>query len=175
MTGAYRRAVERRRRSTWCSSARIPRNSTSCVAAIRRFGEHTVEAAAEHAPQEVERVGRDRPPGAARARPAERAALVEVEGRQLDRVTVEPAPGAAVEHRVHTLEREQLPEEGRGDERAAQVAERPQRTGEHAVERGVGLAFLGDLVGGFEHRHRVGEQRVLLAQRAGSLPSSPPG
>ena len=65
---------------------------------------------------------------------------------------------------MHALEREQLPEERGRDERVAQVAQRAQRARQHAVERGVGLALLGDLVDGFEHRHRVREQRVLLAQ-----------
>ena len=50
-----------------------------------------------------------------------------------------------------------------GDGCSASVRSAPD---EHAVERGVGLALLGDLVDGLEHRHRVGEAAVVLAQRA---------
>ena len=46
------------------------------------------------------------------------------------------------------------------------LGERAQRAHEHPVERGVGLALLRDLVGGLEHRDRVGEAAVVLAQRA---------
>ena len=77
------------------------------------------------------------------------------------------AAGAGVEHRVEALERQQLPEERRAHERAwAASAQRAQRAHEHPVERRVGLPLLGDLVGGLEHRDRVGEAAVVLAQRA---------
>ena len=45
------------------------------------------------------------------------------------------------------------------------LGERAQRPHQHPVERGVGLALLGDLVGGLEHRDRVGEAAVVLAER----------
>src|SRR5262249_15614185 len=67
---------------------------------------------------------------------------------------------------METLERKQLPEERGGDERAVAARECAQRAGEHAVERRVRFVLLRDLVDRFEHRHRVGEQHVLLAQRA---------
>ena len=46
------------------------------------------------------------------------------------------------------------------------LGQRAQRADEHPVQRGVGLALLGDLVGGLEHRDRVGEAAVVLAERA---------
>ena len=157
------------RRSTWCSTARMPSCSTSCVSAARRLREHAVEPAAEHPAQQIERRGttpaghrRARTPGTAcrprrdRTRPA----------RRRRRRRGSAAAGAAVEHRVEAFEREQLPEERGRDERASAGRERAQRAGEHPVQRRVRLALLGDLVDGFEHRDRVGEQRVLLAQHA---------
>ena len=42
---------------------------------------------------------------------------------------------------------------------------RAQRTREHPVQGRVGLTILRDLVDRFEHRDRVREQRVFLAQR----------
>src|SRR5258707_568971 len=82
----------------------------------RRFREHTVEAAAEYAAEQRETSGSDGPATAARARAADRAAFVEVERDQLA-VVFSPlafrarfaAAGARVEHRVETLEREELP------------------------------------------------------------------
>ena len=65
---------------------------------------------------------------------------------------------------MEALEREQLPEERGRHERAPGVDERAQRAGQHPVQRRVGFAVLGDLVDRFEHRDRVREQRVLLAQ-----------
>ena len=45
------------------------------------------------------------------------------------------------------------------------LGERAQRPDQHPVERGVALALLGDLVDGLEHRDRVGQAAVVLAQR----------
>ena len=94
---------------------------------------------------------------------AEHATLVEVE--RGERTGLVAAAGAHVEHRVEALERQQLPEERRAHQRAGVGGQRAQRAHEHPVERGVALALLGDLVDRLEHRHRVGEAAVVLAQR----------
>ena len=75
------------------------------------------------------------------------------------------AAGARSSTRVEALEREQLPEERRAHQRGRVLGERAQRADEHAVQRGVGLALLSDLVGGLEHRDRVREAAVVLPER----------
>ena len=76
------------------------------------------------------------------------------------------AARAGVEQRVEALEREQLPEEGCAHERRRVGRERAERADQHAVQRGVGLTLLGDLVGGFEHGDRVGQAAVVLPELA---------
>src|SRR2546423_5839620 len=73
----------------------------------RKLREHTIERAAQHAPQQVERRRRDRSSPAARTRTAERAALIEIEGDELGvfgscRFA---AAGAVVEHGMEPFER----------------------------------------------------------------------
>ena len=97
------------------------------------------------------------------ARRAEHATLLEVE--RGERALLVAAAGARVEHRVEPLEREQLPEERRAHERIGVLGQGAQRPHQHPVEGGVGLPLLRDLVGGLEHRDRVGEAAVVLAQR----------
>ena len=77
-----------------------------------------------------------------------------------------PQRGAGVEERMEPLEREQLPEERRAHQRAGLGRQRAERADEHPVQRGIRLAVLRDLVGGLQHRHRVGEAAVVLSQRA---------
>src|SRR3954469_11258239 len=95
----------------------------------RRLRERAVEPAAEDALQQFERDRGDGPTAAARARGADRTAFFEVECDQLDLGFL--AAGAAVDDRVESLERQQLPEERGRDERVAALGERPQRPGEH--------------------------------------------
>ena len=118
---------------------------------------------AEDAPDHLQGVGLDPPAGEPAAGGAEHAALLEVE--RGERTLLVAAAGAHVEHRVEALEREQLEEERRAHQRGGMLGEGAQRPHEHPVQRGVGLALLGDLIGGLEHRHRVGEAAVVLAQR----------
>ena len=63
---------------------------------------------------------------------------------------------------MEPFEREELPEERRAHQRAGLGRQRAERSREHPVERGIRLAILGDLVGGFQHRHRVGQAALYL-------------
>src|SRR4029078_8667034 len=78
-----------------------------------RLREDAVQPAAEHPAQQVERRIRQRPAASAATPPAQRAALVEIERDQRGVVVARliAAAGAAIEHRMDALEREQLPEE----------------------------------------------------------------
>ena len=128
-----------------------------------RLGQRAAQVAAQDAPHHVEGVGVDPTTAEAAARRAQHPALLEVE--RGERPLVVAAAGAGVEQRVEALEREQLPEERRAHERVGVLGQRAQRPHQHPVERGVGLALLRDLVGGLQHRDRVGEAPVVLAQR----------
>ncbi len=65
-----------------------------------------------------------------------------------------PHDRALVEHRREALERQQLPEEAGHHQRRVARLERPQGTEQHLVDPWGGLAVLGEVIDGFEHRHR---------------------
>ena len=145
----------------------------SVVTAPGSLGERPAQLPTEDAPHHREGLRREATPRHTPAGDAEHTALVDVERRV--RALLVSAAGARVEERMEAFEGEQLPEEGRGHERVRRVGEGAERAHEHAVEGRSGLALLRDLVGGLEHRHRVGEAPVVLAQAPGWRRWSPPG
>ena len=74
---------------------------------------------------------------------------------------------ALVQHGRHPFESQQLPVEGRHQQRGRGLgaSQGPQRAGEHAVERGVGFALLGDLIDRLDQRDGVGQTVEVLAER----------
>ena len=114
-------------------------------------------------PEERERVRRQGSPAAAGAGPAEHPAFVEVEGHQcglgIALVGLLATAGTALEHRVDALENQQLPEEGRGDQRIGPLGQRAQRQFPQAV-LARDRAFVGI-------DHGLGDPRVVVAGKRG--------
>ena len=167
-----RTVTERRRRSRWCSTARVARWSTSWVAGDGGLGQRLVEPAAEDHLQQLDRLGRHRlaPPAGA----AQQAAGLR--GRR---------PRAARRRRRTARTRRprggspRAPAPSRRT-RAPPAASRRRRAcaappSEHLVEPGVDLALLRQLVDGLEHGRGPGEAVEVVAQRRGSGRSSRPG
>ena len=130
-----------------------------------RLGERAPQLAAEDAPDQREVSGVDPPAGEAAARRAEHAALLEVEGGERARPRRRSGRTASSigwkPSSESSFQKNAALTSGSGARPSVRSA-----PDEHPVERGVGLALLRDLVGGLEHRDRVGEAAVVLAQRA---------
>ena len=96
---------------------------------------------------------------------AERPALDQVEGDQLDLAVGLPAGGAGVEHGRGAFEHERLEEEGGGHEGRVGAGSASARRAphQHRVEPRVGVALLGQLVGHLEQRQPLGHPVEVLA------------
>ena len=146
-------AIVRRRRSMWCSSARVASTPTSWVA-----GDSGALSASLRRPPSTSRsrpsaaglIARPGPAG-----PAQHPALAEVERHQRHVGLAPPTAHTHIELRLQPFGGEQLPVERRDDEGRRTLGDRAQHADEHAVQPWVRLAFEGQLVGRLEHGERL--------------------
>ena len=138
-------------------------NVVRCI--VWRFTQRIVESAVENAGQKRKRCWRKAPAATHRAASTQSPAFVQIEGKQRFDIGRDITASAAIDAWFVTFECQQLPKKSRGDQRTAAARKRSERTGQHAIDRDIRIAFLGEMIDSFEHRDRVREQHVALTKR----------